>query len=144
MNSSEAAAKLGTTPKELRRFLRADPSYTNASNTSSGRYGFSDQDFPTLQRRFTAWQSKNAGRKRRSTVSTATPAETVSVASKKPKRRVRANGAPGLPTEILDRRLYTSERDRVARLSRERVERLENQLMAAGLHVSQMRDREVS
>lgn len=133
MNSSEVAEKLGTTPKELRRFLRADPSYTNASHTSTRRYNFTDQDFPTLQRRFAAWQSKNVGRKR--------VAKTVSDVPTQPKRRVRPSKDVGLPTDILDRRLYTSERERLNQLSRERAQRLENQLMAAGLHLSQNRDR---
>lgn len=136
MNSSQIAEKLGTTSKELRRFLRADPSYTNASNTSSGRYNFTDQDFPTLQRRFAAWQSKNAGRKRVPKMASDAPAQS--------KRRVRADGGPGLPTEFATRKLYASERARRDRLSHERVDRLEEKLIAANLHISQIRNREVS
>lgn len=137
MKSSEAAAKLGTTAKELRRFLRADPSYTNAAHTTSGRYSFTDQEFVILERRFSAWKNKNAGRKR---------SVVVSPDSGSVERRSRRTDAPGLPTEIARRRLYASERERVRRLSNERVDRLEQQLLAAGLHISQMRtvEREVS
>jgi hypothetical protein len=134
VNSSEAARKLGTTSKELRRFLRADPSYTNAASTSSGRYNFTDSEFSILQRRFTAWQSKNAGRKRAPRVD--------GDASEPRTTRKRSNDQPGLPTGFATRKLYTSEREQRDRLSRERVERLEQQLLATGLHISQMRTRE--
>lgn len=143
MNSSEAAVKLGTTPKELRRFLRADSSYTNAANTSSGRYSFTDSEFLVLKSRFDAWMNKNAGRKRPRPVNVDADKPGTAQGMRDDLRRTRNTDAPGLPKRFATARLTTSERERRDRLSHERVDRLEQRLLAAGLHISQLR-REVS
>jgi hypothetical protein len=139
MNTSEMAQKLGTDQRELRRFLRADPSYTNAAHTSAGRYNFTDQDIPVLRKRFTAWQSKNVNRKKRvRVVAPVTPASVDKVDRPTPS----ADGTPGLPVDILNRKLFRTERERRDQLSRERAERLDAMLLANGHHLSQLRERE--
>jgi DNA-binding transcriptional MerR regulator len=46
-SSTEAAAELGIDARMLRRYLRADDSYTNAGQ--GGRYNFTDQDLARLR-----------------------------------------------------------------------------------------------
>lgn len=131
MNTGDAAEKLGTTQKELRRFLRSDPSYTNASHTTAGRYNFTEADIPTLAKRFKVWQGKNVNRKRAPRVE-----------QQPAKRKVNPEGEPGLPVSILKRKLTREETKQRDEISRARVVRLEAQLMAAGNHLSQMTERD--
>jgi hypothetical protein len=53
-SASEAAAKLGTDPKTLRRFLRANDSYRNVG--SGARYVFQTKDIDPLEKSFKAWK----------------------------------------------------------------------------------------
>lgn len=128
MNTREVAEKLGTDPRRLRRFLRSDNTYRNAGQ--GGRYEFTDKDIPTLRKRFAAWDE-----------STSKPTSEKSPAVQS-SRRSRAD-APGMDASIANKpagKLTRTERERRDKLSRERVDRLEARLMAAGLHVSQRRD----
>lgn len=61
MNTAEVAERLGTTPRELRQFLRSDHS-TFVPVGSGARYDFTARELPTLTTRFTEW--KTAGRPR--------------------------------------------------------------------------------
>lgn len=117
--ASEAAAELGTDGKTLRRFLRQDPTFTNAG--SGGRYEFTTADMPKLRERFDAWANRPKN-------------------SKSTGVALIADGA-GLPHSIVRSR-NPQDRARVRELSKQRVDRLEAALKAAGLHISQMRDRE--
>lgn len=127
MNTSEVAAKLETTPKVLRRFLRQDTTYNNAG--AGGRYIFEDRDIPTLRKRFNDWADKNANRPRGAKVNS--------------KRRLSKgdNRSDIIPVEKIRSR---SPRDQAAiRAAAEaRVDRLEEMLKAAGLHISQMKERD--
>lgn len=58
MNTREVAELLGTTPKTLRAFLRADRRYNNVG--SADRYEFTRRQIPTLKRHFTAWAGGRA------------------------------------------------------------------------------------
>lgn len=121
MDTKTVADRLGVTPKDLRRFLRSDPTYNNAG--SGGRYSFTEQDMPTLEKRFRAAQAKNAGRP-------------------KVKRKVKSTTGeiPAMPVSILGRKLSSAERARRDELSRKRVDALEARLRATGKHISQIKE----
>lgn len=57
-SSTEAAEEIGTTPRLLRRFLRSNDSWKNA--TQAGRYEFTESELQSLKKQFDRWQ---AGRK---------------------------------------------------------------------------------
>jgi hypothetical protein len=116
LSSTQVAEHLSTTPKILRRFLRADATYVNAG--AGGRYTFTSSDLPTLSRRFKAWTAKSSTR----------PAAV---------RATQEDDA--MSVEILNRRLSSRDREAIRRLSIERVDRLEEQLKAKGLHISQLK-----
>lgn len=118
-SASEAAAELGTDGKTLRRFLRQDSTYKNAG--SGGRYEFTTADMPKLTEKFNAWHNRPKSSK------------STGVAL--------IEDQPGLAHSIVRSR-DPEDQARVRQLSRERVDRLEAALKAAGLHISQMRDRE--
>lgn len=124
MNTAEVAAQLKTTPKVLRRFLRADPTFRNAG--SGGRYNFEKSDLPVLKKRFQAWQEKAASKPR----------------TKAPRRTADVEGN----SDVIDARLLRSKDPRVQaeikRRAEARVDRLEKMLKAKGLHISQMKERE--
>lgn len=136
MNTSEVAARLGTTPRALRIFIRQDPTYTNAG--TGGHYDFSERDLPVMRKKFDAW---NASRSTRPARVATTPAR-----SSRPKRTTyRANNDTPIGTEICDprvaNRLSNTERQYIKDFNNFRVIRLENRLKELGLHISQMRDR---
>lgn len=62
-SSTEAAEEIGTTPRLLRRFLRSNDSWKNA--TQAGRYEFTESELQSLKKQFDRWQ---AGRKVRRVV----------------------------------------------------------------------------
>lgn len=62
-SSTEAAEEIGTTPRLLRRFLRSNDSWKNA--TQAGRYEFTESEVVSLKKQFDRWQ---AGRKVRRVV----------------------------------------------------------------------------
>lgn len=56
LTTKQVAEALGTTPKELRVFLRASEHYDNAG--SGGRYAFAPKDVGPMKTRFTAWKKE--------------------------------------------------------------------------------------
>lgn len=54
-SSIEAAEEIGTTPRLLRRFLRSNDSWKNA--TQAGRYEFTESELQSLRKQFDRWQS---------------------------------------------------------------------------------------
>lgn len=127
MNTRQMADKLETDPKRLRRFLRADPTYRNAGQ--GGRYEFDDKDVATLKKRFSAWLEKTAK-------------DAAAKAKPTGPRRVKGE-IPPMPANIANvpaGRLTKAQREERDQLSRQRVDRLEARLMAAGMHVSQRAD----
>lgn len=124
--SKEAAEFVGTDTKRLRQFLRQDSTYTNAAQRADKRYVFEKKDLPTLKRRFLAWQEKTSAK--------AAPT----------RRRTRRNSDGTMPEYVASipaDQLPANLREERDRISRERVDRLEERLKAAGLHISQIRDR---
>jgi hypothetical protein len=123
-SASEAATELGTDGRTLRRFLRtADSGFTPVG--SGGSYSFSTGDMPKLKSAFEKWNTR--------------PTRTVN--KKNTEGGVVIEDRPGLSATVIHSRLRT-DREAVAKLSRERVDRLEAALRSKGLHISQMKDRE--
>jgi predicted transcriptional regulator len=61
--TAEVAEKFGTTPKTLRKFLRADARANEAGDTLPGkgsRYAIDGKALKGLQGRFTKWQAAEA------------------------------------------------------------------------------------
>lgn len=128
MNTSDAAARLETTPRVLRRFLRSDSTYRNAG--SGGRYDFDETDLPTLRKRFDAWVSGK-------------PAVSSGGSPRVGRQRTQSNdngvSADTIPTHMIRSR-DPKTRAAIRAAAEARVDRLEKQLMAAGVHISQGRN----
>lgn len=60
-SSMDAAAELGTTPRLLRRFIRQNDSWKNA--THAGRYSFTESEMKSLKIQFNNWQGTRSSRK---------------------------------------------------------------------------------
>lgn len=122
MNAQQAAEKIGTDAKTLRRFIRS-PKSTFKAVGSGGRYEFDEKDIPTLKKLFTAWRTAP-------TQKTTRDKETVAVA------KFKDTDSP-MPVSILHGRMPRKTREQRDAMSRARVDRLEAQLRAANKHISQ-------
>ena len=60
-SSTEAAEEIGTTPRLLRRFLRSNDSWKNA--TQAGRYEFSQSELDSLKKQFNKWHANRRVRR---------------------------------------------------------------------------------
>lgn len=60
-SSMDAAAELGTTPRLLRRFIRQNDSWKNA--THAGRYSFTQSEMNSLKIQFDKWQGTRSSRR---------------------------------------------------------------------------------
>lgn len=131
MDTTAAAQRLGTSTKTLRRFLRSTRS-TFTGVGSGARYDFTEQEFTTLERRFQTWIARVGERTtppkpRPAVLPSATPDDVRDATVWE------EEGEIVLP-DIRDPRI----RNRVREIAREQEERLEERLMAAGLHVTQL------
>lgn len=125
MNAQQAAEKIGTDAKTLRRFIRS-PQSTFKAVGSGARYEFNEKDIPILRKKFEEWRAgANVTRKQKSS----TPVRAV--------EKFKDNDTP-LPVSVLDQRMTRSRREERDRISRERADRLDAALRAAGKHISQM------
>jgi hypothetical protein len=107
LTTAEVAAQLDTTPRTLRRFLRADAFYANVG--CGGRYEFTANDMPTLSKRYAAWSSTKAAPVQRQRMADADTSD------------------DGLSLELLTvpcHRLSSITRQRVAELTRTRDAKL--------------------
>jgi hypothetical protein len=64
--SLDAAEEIGTTPRLLRRFIRENDSWKNA--THAGRYSFTTSEMEALKKQFQAWQGTRSTRRTTSRV----------------------------------------------------------------------------
>lgn len=147
MDTRAIADNLGTDPKTLRRFLR-DPGTSFTPVGSGGRYSFTQADLVSIAREFGPWQRRQA-------------AKTAGKASVTP-GGTRVTTAPprALLTQLdRDRLVWEAEeallggppviedlrnprvRAQVRAAAQAADDRLTAKLLAAGLHVTQMRDR---
>ena len=63
MTTTEVAAEFGTTPRTLRKFLRADARANDAADTLPGkgsRYALEKKNLRGMRTRFNAWQAAEA------------------------------------------------------------------------------------
>lgn len=133
MDTRAVAEELGTDVKALRRFLRSDMSSVEPVG-SGGRYVFTSEQIPTLKAEFDNWTQANAQ------VTPVTPA---------PKKRKGKRAQAEIDAEVWDEEgaiimpdIRNPEIRRAVRVKAEaREARLTQMLMAAGLHISQQRDR---
>jgi hypothetical protein len=112
--ATEMAKELGIEPKKLRALLRDSTEFTAPGSGAS--WAFTDGDKPRLRRIVKDWQGRPKGSKTQRTTSIRDDA--------------------GLPMSVAMR-----DRRAVRLLSEARVDRLEEALLAAGLHISQINER---
>jgi hypothetical protein len=128
VNATEAAEKIGTDAKTLRRFIRSSKSTFKAVG-SGARYEFDEKDIPTLRKKFVEWR-ETAKTSSRSTSHEVDNREVI----KLPKFK---DSDQPMAVSVLGRRMTRSERERRDAASRARVDRLEERLLASGKHISQ-------
>jgi hypothetical protein len=132
MDTTAVAAHLGTTPRKLRAFLRSDAS-TFVAVGSGARYDFTDDDLPTLSRRFADWSG--------SPTPTPAPAPVVpsaAISGRRSQREIDAEvWAEEGPVDMPDIR-NPAVRAAVRRIAEVQEARLDQMLLAAGLHITQM------
>lgn len=134
MDTTEAAERIGTTPRILRQFLRSGLS-TFVPVGSGARYEFSEKDVDTLTKRFYTWRSEGKPQVKTSRKKTESKPDRIA------KRRARdqqewAEEGPVVLQDIRDPRVRARVRADAAAAER----RLEERLMAAGLHLFQLGD----
>lgn len=130
MDTNQVADKLGTTPRRLRQFLRSQGSTFQAVG-SGARYEFTDRDLPTLNSRFHEWNGSKAA-----------PMQLITVTERRSDdakdRKVWDEEGPIVLEDIR----IPKVRERVRRIAAEQEARLDMRLLAAGLHITQMRVRQ--
>jgi hypothetical protein len=131
MDTKEAADKIGTTPRRLRQFLRSKKS-TYVAVGSTSRYDFEETEIPELERRFKRWADGKV----------------------QPMPKHEAGAVKAASREERDKQVWAAEtfagsvpiladlRDpgvlaRVRRIARAQEDRLNQLLLAKGLHISQ-------
>lgn len=122
MDTKAVAALIGTSPRVLRRFLRSEGSTFTAVG-SNARYDFTERDLPTIRTRFAAWQHCPP-----------VPVVDPPVVPQTTDTLVWDDGDACVLEDIRD----PSVRARVRRIAREQENRLELQLLAVGLHITQI------
>lgn len=128
MDTKTIAAVLGTEARILRRFLR-DPRSTFQSVGSGARYEFTEADIPELTKRFQDWQ----GGKQATRVTTPTRPTDPQVSQLERDRAVWEEEGPVVVEDIRK----PGVRARIKAEAKRREDRLDELLMAAGLHISQ-------
>lgn len=139
MDTKQAAKEIGTEARILRRFLR-DPKSTYTTVGSGSRYTFGEDDLQELSRAFKAWQCTKPSITRGPRVDPDAKQRVIDeeVWAEEAELRTRR----GLPAGIILCDLRNREvLARVRRIAQAREDRLNERLMAAGLHISQMNRR---
>lgn len=140
MDTSEVAARLGTTARTLRQFLRS-PMSTFVAVGSGARYDFTEKDIPMLEKRFSEWQG--AG-KPRPNDGKSNRAKTESKSKTAVQReRDEVEWAEEGPVIFEDIR-HPAVRARVQRDARAAEDRLMMMLLSANLHITQLGDRKIA
>jgi hypothetical protein len=134
MDTKTVATLLGTQARVLRRWLRSDGSTFTAVG-SGARYEFTERDVATIRTRFNAWQSANG----RPDVPVEAPMPIDAPDHTPPVNDAAVWDEEGavVMADIRDPRV----RERVRQIAAEQERRLDIALIAAGLHLTQMRDR---
>lgn len=135
MDTTEVAQRLNVTPRQLRVFLRS-PFSTYVAVGSGARYEFTEKDLATLGKRFSEW--KAAGKPKPERTASASQQPTKPKMSADDKRRLQdekewAEEGPVTIPDIRDPRV----RARVKASAEAAERRLELQMIAAGIHITQ-------
>jgi len=143
LDTKTIANRLQTEPRILRRFLR-DPKSTFTAVGSGSRYVFTETDIPELERRFSDWMGNRPAATRPATPAILRQCDEAAAQRLKDEAvwadEDRDRGGPLVMADIRDPRV----RKAVQSKARLWDARLEERLMAAGLHISQMPDRRVA
>ena len=121
LTTADVAKLLSTSPKTFRTFLRS----RNSGVGSGARYSFNHADLADLGVEFEQWQN-----------------DRVSPASTRRNRKATVDAAMAESRHRRGIDLHTATRADIEELTNARVDRLEQQLRDAGLHISQIRDRD--
>ena len=138
MDTRAVAEACGTEPKILRRYLR-DPSCPIKPVGSGARYQFTQGDIETIRTGFQVWSSNNVTVPRqRSRHHQMSDAEIQRMRDQEVwDEEDRLRGGPLVIEDIRDPRVRAQVRAR----AQERIDRLDQRLLARGMHISQWRDR---
>jgi hypothetical protein len=136
MDTRAVADALNTDPKTLRRFLR-DKSTSFIPVGSGSRYNFTSADLDAIRAQFEPWSQRQAAKASEKPVRARSTVARTGVTRADRDAAVWAEEAPVVLEDIRNPRV----RAEVRRLAREAEARLTAQLLAAGLHVTQKRDR---
>lgn len=120
LSARDAAEQIGTDPKTLRRFLRANDSYSNPG--SGGHYEFVQKDIAPMKRAFTKWLAEKPTRKAPASKSTRKPA---------------SESAPKTVAKKTPTQTRAAKKD----AANKRVDALEASLKSSGKHISQHSDK---
>lgn len=124
-SSAEAAAELDVHPRVLRRFIRSNDSWKNA--THAGRYSFSESEMKSLKVQFPKWQSNRIPR-RSTTQAVEEIAELDLDPGINPEDMTRMKTDPAFRREVLERRRIRNEklRARISQLGLPSVREMED------------------
>lgn len=128
MDTKEAAAAIGTTPRRLRQFLRSKKS-TYAAVGSTSRYDFAEAEIAELDRRFKRWSD---GKVQPTPRHEAVQAKAVT-RDERDRAVWREMGSVAQLDDIRDPNVLA----RVRRVAAEQEARLNQLLLAKGLHITQ-------
>lgn len=138
MDTREVAQRLGTEPRILRQFLRS-PQSTFQAVGSSSRYDFTDRDISMLEKRFREWASgRTTPRVAKPSSPSIPPRARTATTQQERDLAVWAEEGPVVLPDIRNPQV----RARVRAEAAASVARLEEQLIAAGLHISQWGSKE--
>lgn len=143
MDTKVVANLLGTETRVLRRFLR-DKKSTFKAVGSGSRYDFTETDVPELQRRFQDWMgNKQPLRTTPSAPVVMTPADAAKAQLEKDMAVWAEEATNGVPIVLEDLR-KPRVLAKVRATARAQEARLNERLLAAGLHLAQARYRDAA
>ena len=135
MDTKAVAVAIGTEARVLRRFLR-DPKSSFCTVGSGARYDFSDEQVEEIRERFCAWQKGKAPTHRGPRIAPEVKQRTQDQAVWAEEKESRARR--GLNGIVLEDMRDPRVRARVRATAAAQEARLNERLLAAGLHITQM------
>ena len=132
MDTKAVAEILRTESRILRRFIR-DKKSTFQAVGSGSRYDFPESDLPELKRRFAEWAGNRQLARPQTTTTNKTPVDPEKVQRERDEA-VWAEEGPVVMKDIRDPRVLAQ----VRAVARAQERRLNDRLLAAGRHISQL------
>ena len=136
MNSRDVASYVGTDPKTLRRFLR-DKSSAFQPVGSGGRYEFTTDDLPDIKAGFEVWITTQKVKSVEDRPRAVARVKSTRRTQQQADADVWATEGDVVLPDIRNPRV----REAVRAEANRRAARLDEMLLAAGLHISQWRER---